>query len=75
MSLRITPAGGVAYPHAEGHRNTSIRAPRQGFVGDDFVVGTGPGRIDTTFKVSAPPRQDRGRWKMIVDGIELARRP
>jgi len=73
MSPRFTPAGEVAYRRAEGRHSTSIRAPLREFVGDDFVVGAGP--VDTTFKVSAPPHQDHGQWKVTVDDVELTRRP
>jgi hypothetical protein len=73
MTLRITPGGGVAYKRVEGHGSTSINAPLKAFVGHDFIVGVGP--VNTTFKVSVPPHQDQGQWKMTVDGVELARKP
>ena len=73
MTLLITPSGSVAYKRVEGNRSTSISAPLKAFVGNDFVIGVGP--LDTTFKVSMPPHQDQGQWKMIVDGVELTRKP
>ena len=73
MTLLITPGGSVVYKHAEGNSSTSINAPLKAFVGNDFVVGVGP--VNTTFKVSAPPHQDQGQWKMTVDDVELTRKP
>jgi hypothetical protein len=29
--------------------------------------------MTTTFVVSKPPFEDAGKWKMVVDGIELVR--
>jgi len=29
--------------------------------------------MSTTFKVSQPPQQVGGQWKMVVDGVELTR--
>lgn len=72
MSLLITSSGMVSYKRAEGHTSTSINAPVKNFEGDDFVVGVGP--ATTTFKVSAPPHQVQGQWKMTVDGVELTRK-
>ena len=44
------------------------RKPR--FEGTDFVVGVGP--MSTTFKVSRPPYDGGGTWKMVVDGVDNA---
>jgi hypothetical protein len=41
------------------------------FEGDNFVVGLP--LLSTTFQVSKPPYEEAGRWKMIVDGVELTR--
>ncbi len=72
MALLITAQGRVAYKRVEGSGSTSIKAPLKAFIGNDFVVGVGP--LSTTFKVSAPPHQDHGQWKMTVDGVVLTRR-
>jgi hypothetical protein len=71
MALLITRDGSVAYKRLRGGVTKTINGPLQGFNGDDFDVGVGP--IKTTFVVSTPPHQDHGRWKMVVDGVELTR--
>ena len=73
MSLLITQDGSVDYKRIKGGANTSITAPLKKFEGDNFVVGIGI--WTTTFVVSKPPREDGGRWKMTVDGVELTRAP
>lgn len=72
MQLLITPSGAVRYKREDGNSSTSINAPLKSFEGDNFIVGIGP--ADTTFKVSAPPHQVQGQWKMTVDGVELTRK-
>ena len=71
ISLRITLGGRVEYEKNEGGMNTSIEAPIQEFVGDDFVVGFLG--IETTFVVSDPPHEIDGVWHMTVDGVALIR--
>ncbi|MFC3903709.1 hypothetical protein SAMN05421749_1073 [Acinetobacter marinus] len=72
MSLRITQDGSVAYYRQQGGADKSIKGPLKSFDGDNFVVGIGP--VATTFVVSKPPYQEDGRWKMVVDGVELTKR-
>ena len=71
MSLLITQSGTVVYWRKKGGSTTSIDAPLKKFEGDNFVVGVG--LWTTTFVVSKPPRQEAGRWRMTVDGVELTR--
>lgn len=71
MVLHISPDGNVSYKRQQGNSTTSINAPLKAFSGNDFVVGVGP--METTFVVSAPPRQREGGWTMTVDGVELVR--
>jgi len=71
MRLLITPEGHVEYQRREGSSSKSINAPIQRFEGDNFVVGIGV--FNTTFVVSKPPYLDDGKWKMVVDGVELTR--
>ena len=71
MYLLITKDGSVRYKRLKGGVNTSIQGPLKQFDGNDFEVGIGP--IKTTFVVSKPPYQDGGKWKMVVDGVELTR--
>ena len=71
MSLLITRDGSIDYRRLRKGASTSINAPLKAFHGDDFDVGIGP--MTTTFRVSSPPRQIDGVWKMTVDGVELTR--
>ena len=72
MRLLITPDGRCEYRRRrEGGNTSSISAPIVRFEGDNFVVGLG--LLSTTFVVSKPPHLANGRWRMIVDGVELTR--
>ena len=71
MSLLITQDGSVIYKRIKGGVTTSIDAPLQAFHGNDFDVGVGS--LKTTFVVSVPPHQVKGKWRMTVDGVELTK--
>ena len=71
MVLSITQDGSIDYKRQRGSAETSINGPLQEFQGDDFSVGVW--FISTTFVVSKPPYQEDGRWKMVVDGVELTK--
>lgn len=71
--LFISADGRMEYNRRRGAERIAITAPIQRFEGDDFIVGLGP--FSTTFVVSRPPWQEAGQWKMVVDGVELVRRP
>jgi hypothetical protein len=71
MALLVTQDGSVAYKRIKGGVTTSVNAPLRRFEGDNFVVGLP--LVSTTFEVSKPPYEEAGRWKMVVDGVELTR--
>lgn len=71
MQLLITQDGSVKYERVKGATTTKVSAPLKGFEGNDFEVGFGP--FSTTFVVSKPPYRDGGKWKMVVDDVELVR--
>lgn len=71
MALLVTQDGSVAYKRLKGGVTTSLNAPLRRFEGDNFVVGLP--LISTTFEVSKPPYEEAGRWKMVVDGVELTK--
>jgi hypothetical protein len=71
MGLLITQDGSVVYKRIKGGVATSINGPLRGFEGDDFVVGFP--FLSTRFEVSRAPYQEAGKWKMVVDGLELTR--
>lgn len=71
MDLLITPAGNVQYKRVRNRATTSVSGPIQAFKGNDFSVGVL--FLSTTFAVSRAPYQEDGKWKMVVDGVELTR--
>jgi hypothetical protein len=71
MAIVITQEGRVAYKRVKGSSTTSVNGPIQKFEGNNLVVGIP--YLTTTFEVSKAPYQHEGRWKMVVDGVELTR--
>ncbi len=71
MYLLITQDGSVRYKRLKGGASTSVEGPLKGFNGNNFEVGIGP--MATTFVVGKPPYQDGGKWKMVVDEVELTK--
>jgi hypothetical protein len=71
MDLTITADGSVDYKRVGGSGSVSVTAPIQKFVGDDFVVGVW--FMTSRFKVNRSPYQERGVWKMVVEGVEVRR--
>lgn len=75
MAVNISQSGRVIVvkesPDGGNSGKTRVEAPLQGFDGNDFTIGLGP--MKTTYKVSVPPHEDNGEWKMTVDGMELTR--
>jgi hypothetical protein len=70
MALLITQDGQLSYKRVRGNTSTSVNGPVQ-FEGDNFVVGVL--FLKTKFEVSKPPFEQAGRWKMVVDGVELTK--
>lgn len=71
IDLVIHAEGRVNYAKVEGKSTKTIEGPLQGWQGDDFVVGVMT--VKTKFKVTEPPHEVDGVWKMTVDGVELIR--
>jgi hypothetical protein len=71
MALVITQDGRVAYKRVKGSSTTSVDGPLQKFEGSNFVVGIP--YLTTTFEVSKAPYEQDGRWRMVVDGVELTK--
>lgn len=68
--LVISADGTVNYQRRHDKGTTSVNAPIIRFEGDNFLVGLGP--LNTLFVVQRAPYQEEGRWKMRVDGVDLA---
>lgn len=73
MYLLILADGTVSYERLQNGGSTSIDAPLQEFVGDDFIVGIA--FLTTIFDVTKAPYQENGQWFMVVDGIKLSKSP
>ncbi|WP_053062477.1 hypothetical protein [Photobacterium aquae] len=71
MYLLILPDGSVSYERVKEGASTSINAPLQEFIGDDFTVGFG--FLNTKFIVYSPPYESGGEWFMVVDGVKLVK--
>jgi hypothetical protein len=71
MYLLITQDGSVRYKRIKGGVTTSVEGPLKDFEGNNFVVGIGP--MTTTFAVGKPPFEDKGKWRMVVDNVELTK--
>jgi hypothetical protein len=71
MRLKISQDGRVAYKREQPGKNIDITIDLLGFNGDNFDVGFS--LVRSTFVVSKPPHREGGKWKMVVDGVELIR--
>jgi hypothetical protein len=71
MRLHIHQEGKVDYKLDRPGKQLDIHVDLLGFNGDSFDVGWGI--VRSTFVVSKPPHRDHGKWKMVVDGVELTR--
>lgn len=69
MYLKISQDGTVRYKRLKNGASTAIEGPLKSFEGDNFNAGIGP--MATRFIVSKPPYQEDGKWKMVVDEVEL----
>lgn len=71
MHLVINADGRIDYKRSRKGGSTTINAPIQEFIGDDFTVGIL--FLTTTFDVSEPPSLENGVWRMTVDGVQLTK--
>lgn len=69
--LTIQQNGKIHYKRNRRDFNADVNIELQSFNGDSFEAGVP--YVHTTFVVSKPPRLDKGKWKMTVDGVELTR--
>ncbi|MFL6676124.1 MAG: hypothetical protein ACJ8LG_22880 [Massilia sp.] len=71
MRLHIHQDGKVEYKRDRPGKNLNLNVDLQGFNGDNFEVGVP--FLRSTFVVSKPPHKVGGKWKMVVDGVELTK--
>lgn len=68
--LEIRFDGQVRYSAFLAHAHRRVSGTIRAFDGDDFIVGWPWG---TRFRVGRPPFLSNGRWKIIVNDVELER--
>jgi hypothetical protein len=69
--LQIHQNGQVEYNIDRPGKKVNVNIELISFNGDSFDAGWGI--VRSTFVVSKPPYRDHGKWKMVVDGVELTR--
>ena len=72
MQLTITSNGQVKYRRIDPGRIVSINSNIKEWNGNNFKVGLL--FATTEFVVQRTPYRSRGRWHMVVDGVNLVRR-
>lgn len=70
--INIAKNGQIDYKIQRPDKKVDMSIELLRFNGDNFDAGYGI--ISTTFVVSKPPHKKDGKWKMVVDGVELTRR-
>ncbi|KAA2285711.1 hypothetical protein [Arenimonas fontis] len=72
MLVVISASGHGHYERVRGRQRTSIEGPVHSFSRSGFRIGIGA--LSARFEVNEPPHRDEdGRWRMTVDGVELTR--
>lgn len=72
MRLNIAKSGQIDYKRTSPNKKIDMSIELLRFEGNNFEAGYGI--VGTTFVVSKPPHREGGKWKMVVDGVELTRR-
>ena len=70
--INIAKNGQIEYKVKRPNKSVDMSIELLRFNGNNFDAGYGV--ISTTFVVSKPPYKEDGKWKMVVDGVELTRR-
>lgn len=71
MALQISADGQLHYWRRRDNKTTNMSVPIKSFHGNNFEAGLGG--MTTMFVVSQPPHEVDGKWKMVVDGVELVK--
>jgi hypothetical protein len=71
MRLRLAQNGKIEYRRGNAGSKRDLNADLGGFDGNNFHAGFG--FVKLTFLVSKPPYREGGKWKMVVDGVELTK--
>lgn len=71
MYLSISSNGQVSYKRVDSGKSNSLTAPIVEWKGRNFKVGVLS--VTTEFVVRKAPYKSGGKWRMVVDGVELTR--
>jgi len=75
MRLSIAQNGQIEYKRDQPGKTVNVNIELVRFDGDNFEAGANTAwfKVSSTFVVSKPPYRDGGKWKMVVDGVELTK--
>ncbi len=69
--LEIKNDGSVSYANVRPNNTETIDGPIKEFTDEGFVVGYL--FLTKKFKVDKPPYQEDGKWKMVLNGVEMTK--
>ena len=69
--IEIKEDGSVSYAKVMLNSTETIEGPIKEFTDEGFVVGYL--FLTTKFKVDKPPYQENGKWKMVLNGVEMTK--
>ena len=69
--IEITEDGSVSYAKVRLNNTETIEGPIKEFTDEGFVVGYL--FLTKKFKVDKPPYQEDGKWKMVLNGVEMTK--
>ena len=75
MRLHIAQDGKIEYKRDQPGKNVNLSIELVRFDGDNIEAGANTAwfKVSSTFVVSQPPHREGGKWKMVVDGVELTK--
>lgn len=69
--IEINEDGSVSYAKVRPNHTETVEGPIKEFTDEGFVVGYL--FLTKKFKVDKPPYQENGKWKMVLNGIEMTK--
>ena len=69
--IEINNDGSVSYAKVRLDNTETIEGPIKEFTDEGFIVGYL--FLTTKFKVDKPPYQENGKWKMVLNGVEMTK--
>ncbi len=69
--IEISKDGSVSYAKVRPNNSETIDGPIKEFTDEGFVVGYL--FLTKKFKVDKPPYREDGKWKMVLNGVEMTK--